>query len=212
MEFDFENVDTKITLRAKLKINQTSGLALWTCSQILSGYLVENAHFVREKRVLELGSGLGLCGIVSHLLGASEVIATDGDLDVLQNLRHNVNENRICNDSIVSCPQLIWGQGLNTFEDVYSKQSVILATDVFYSPHLVDPLWRTVDKLLEPDGIFLLAFCRHNVTINQVLDKAEDLGFKWTRPNIAEGEDDGDEGFSDTSSFAYFVFVFERKQ
>jgi predicted nicotinamide N-methyase len=212
MEFDFENVDTKITLRAKLKINQTSGLALWTCSQILSGYLVENAHFVREKRVLELGSGLGLCGIVSHLLGASEVIATDGDLDVLQNLRHNVNENRICNDSIVSCPQLIWGQGLNTFEDVYSKQSVILATDVFYSPHLVDPLWRTVDKLLEPDGIFLLGFCRHNVTINQVLDKAEDLGFKWTRPNIAEGEDDGDEGFSDTSSFAYFVFVFERKQ
>jgi predicted nicotinamide N-methyase len=182
------------------------------CSQILSGYLVDNAHFVRGKRVLELGSGLGLCGILSHLLGASEVIATDGDLDVLRNLRYNMNENRMCNDSILSCPQLIWGQGLNTFEYVYSKQSVILATDVFYSPHLIDPLWYTVDKLLEPDGIFLLGFCRRNVTINQVLDKAEDLGFKWTRPNIAEGEDDGDEYFSNISSFEYFVFVFERKQ
>jgi hypothetical protein len=57
-----------------------------------------------------------------------------------------------------------------------------------------------------------LCFCRRNVTINQVLDKAEDLGFKWTRPNIAEGEDDGDEYFSNISSFEYFVFVFERKQ
>jgi predicted nicotinamide N-methyase len=197
MEFEFENIDTKITLRAKSKISQSTGLALW---------------IVRGKRVLELGSGLGLCGILSHLLGASEVIATDGDLDVLRNLRYNMNENRMCNDSILSCPQLIWGQGLNTFEYVYSKQSVILATDVFYSPHLIDPLWYTVDKLLEPDGIFLLGFCRRNVTINQVLDKAEDLGFKWTRPNIAEGEDDGDEYFSNISSFEYFVFVFERKQ
>eukprot|EP00980_Cylindrotheca_fusiformis_P004558 scaffold975_cov90-Cylindrotheca_fusiformis.AAC.1 len=216
MEFEFENVDTKITLRgiSRMVSTQSSGLALWTCSQILSGYLAENADFVKGKKVLELGSGLGLCGILSYHLGASKVIATDGDLDVLQNLRYNMKQNDIpVHSASVSCPQLIWGQGLQTFQNVYSKQSVILATDVFYAPHLVHPLWHTVDELLEPNGVFLLGFCPHRVTIQEVLDTAEELGYTWTRPNISEGDDnddDDDDYLFNTSTFGYHVFVFER--
>eukprot|EP00980_Cylindrotheca_fusiformis_P004559 scaffold975_cov90-Cylindrotheca_fusiformis.AAC.2 len=216
MEFEFENVDTKITLRelSRKVPTKSTGLALWSCSQILSGYLADNANFVKGKNVLELGSGLGLCGIMSYLLGASKVIATDGDLDVLQNLRYNMKQNDIpVHTSSVSCPQLIWGQGLKTFQNVYSKQSVILATEVFYVPDVVDPLWHTVDELLEPNGVFILGFCPHHVTIQEVLDKAEELGYTWTRPNISEGdddEDDDDEFLFNTSTFGYHLFVFEK--
>ena len=59
MEFEFENIERTIKLRGKSRISQSTGLALWTCSQILSGYLAENKHYVQEKRVLELGAGLG---------------------------------------------------------------------------------------------------------------------------------------------------------
>jgi predicted nicotinamide N-methyase len=212
MEFEFENVDAKIKLRAKSKILHSTGLTLWTCSQILGAYLAENASLIQDQRVLELGAGLGLCAILSHHLGASEVIATDGDLEVLRNLRYNMEENRRTAESTLSCPQLIWGEGLNTFENVYAKQSVILATDVFYSPHLVDPLWRTVDRLLEADGVFMLGFCPHNVTVGQVLDRARELSFTWTCPNISEGGDEEEDYLSNTSCFGYFVFLFERKR
>ena len=36
---------------------------------------------------------MGLCSIAAHHLGAERVLATDGDVDVLENLRHNINLN-----------------------------------------------------------------------------------------------------------------------
>lgn len=226
MEFDFDEIDQTITLRGRAKISQSTGLALWTCSQILSSFLVENPHYVQKQRVLELGSGLGLCSILSHILGASQVLATDGDFDVLDNLRHNAEQNRKLGgekeeSGIISCPQLIWGEGLTEFKVLHAKQSVILATDVFYSEHLVDPLWKTIDSLLEDDGVFLLGFCPHSVAMNQVLETAREYGFSWTIPNICEGgeskeeEDDdhvdSDDFFSNTASFGYHVCIFKRE-
>ena len=40
----------------------------WLCR-----HLVDNPALVRGRRVLELGSGTGLCGIVAAKLGAAEV-------------------------------------------------------------------------------------------------------------------------------------------
>lgn len=218
MEFEFDDIETTIRLRAKAEITGSTGLTLWTCAQILSGYLLENPHHVKNKRILELGAGLGLCSQIAYHLGAANVLATDGDLDVLRNLRFNMKQNQFSNNqtnvSKVSCPQLIWGEDLNDFEDMYEKQSVIMATDVFYSRHLVDPLWRTVDRLLEADGIFLLSFCPHNVSIRFVLDKAREMGFTWSCPNICEngGDNDEHEYVPSSSSFGYYIFVFHRKQ
>ena len=220
--FDFFDDDIPITLRTKNgSTSQSTGLAIWTCSQILSGYLVDNPHHVRDKRVLELGAGLGLCGIVAHKLGAYQVLATDGDVDVLNILRHNAQENKANNDKQhLACPQLVWGQNLQGFTHRHKQQSVILATDVFYAPGLVKPLWKTVDHLLEPHGRFLLAFAPHAVTIEQVLDEARDWGFTWTCPNITnscddeEEEKDDDECFDDFTpsgnDFGYHVFHFKR--
>ena len=39
----------------------------------LCRHLVDNPALVRGRRVLELGSGTGLCGIVAAKLGAAEV-------------------------------------------------------------------------------------------------------------------------------------------
>eukprot|EP00977_Amphora_coffeiformis_P005274 scaffold1123_cov168-Amphora_coffeaeformis.AAC.42 len=227
--FDFEEIDgdIPITLRTKTaSTSESTGLALWTCSQILSGYLVDNPHHVRDKRVLELGAGLGLCGIVAHKLGANQVLATDGDVDVLHNLRYNAQRNKTDNDSQhLACPQLVWGQNLGDFTRRHKKQSVILATDVFYSPGLVKPLWRTVDHLLEHDGRFLLAFAPHAVSIEHVLDEARDWGFTWACPDITassdveekdgeEKDDDGEDCFDDftpnANEFGYHVFQFKR--
>ncbi|CAN0521975.1 unnamed protein product, partial [Ectocarpus sp. 12 AP-2014] len=60
---------------------------------LLSAWLLENPQLVHGTRVLELGSGLGLCGIVAGYLSKS-VTLTDYVGELLVNLEHNVDINR----------------------------------------------------------------------------------------------------------------------
>ena len=53
------------------------GGKLWDSSMILAEYLLSHSDLIKSRRVIELGSGLGLIGIVSSLLGAEEVLVTD---------------------------------------------------------------------------------------------------------------------------------------
>ena len=226
-DVEFEaGANTTIRLREKTQIHHSTGLAIWNCSRILSGHLMDNPGLVKDQKVLELGAGVGLVGIVAHHLNADQVIVTDGDTDVMANLSHNVYMNRRDDhnensQSSLSCRQLVWGRNLTTFQQEQGFHSVILATDVLYSSKCVEPLWQTVDELLAPDGLFLLAFCPHSVTMDEVLDKAEQLGFQWACPNISECVEDEEEESKDSlndfgldrmvyNDFGYHVFHFKR--
>lgn len=52
---------------------QAVGHVLWPSAMILSRYLVKHPHIVHRKHVLEIGAGVGLCGLVAAGLGAAEV-------------------------------------------------------------------------------------------------------------------------------------------
>ncbi|CAN0382055.1 unnamed protein product, partial [Ectocarpus sp. 12 AP-2014] len=66
---------------------------IWCAALLLSAWLLENPQLVQGTRVLELGSGLGLCGIVAGYLSKS-VTLTDYVDELLVNLEHNVDINR----------------------------------------------------------------------------------------------------------------------
>ena len=226
MKFDYVEIDQQIQLRGKSQIFKSTGLTLWTSSQVLSGYLIDNSNLVKDKRVLELGAGMGLCGIVAHYLGSAHVCATDGDVKVMENLRYNMKLNGLKGHSTpdcavldseareISCHQLIWDNDLQNFESTHGKFSVIMGTDVFYASESIEPLWNTVNALLEPDGSFLLAFATHKVSISQVLEKATQLGFTWENPNICDSTEDGKDDNDDyigSCTFGYHIFIFRRK-
>jgi hypothetical protein len=167
--------------------------------------------------------------LAAHQLGASSVLLTDGDKDVLENLRYNVTQNlqkkprELSSSSLpapvedntdtgsttttaasntITCPQLIWGQRLDDFRKRYGYQSVILAADCVYMTPSVDPLWQTIDALLDPllpdeDEISGDAASsdqrRHGVVMYVnvsastaspllVLRTAAKYGFTWTSP------------------------------
>jgi len=82
------------------------GSALWDGSIVLAEHLIDSAPAACKaaggggaaldlagKRVLELGTGVGLVSIVAARLGASEVVATDGDAALLPLTRRNVARN-----------------------------------------------------------------------------------------------------------------------
>ena len=124
------------------------------------------------------------------------MVLTDGDSDALQYLRANVDRNvpqpqqhQIDEDSVdetqttarVIVRQLIWGEA-GAFPRIGSERfDTVLGSDIIYVEEILEPLWRTVDDLMSPDGVFLLAFARRNVPIDRVFETAAAHGFAWTR-------------------------------
>ncbi|CAN0151469.1 unnamed protein product, partial [Discosporangium mesarthrocarpum] len=72
------------------------GGEVWYAAVLLATWILENPFVVRGLDVLELGSGLGLCGIVAGYLAESVVLTgMDFALELLENLKHNAARNRM---------------------------------------------------------------------------------------------------------------------
>ncbi|CAM9804838.1 unnamed protein product [Pylaiella littoralis] len=68
------------------------GHTIWRCTSSLSSYLTAS-NVAKGRRVLELGSGMGVAGLIAHKTGAAVVVMTDGDDSVLKYLNQNISTN-----------------------------------------------------------------------------------------------------------------------
>lgn len=176
---------TLLELRGQSDYSNSTGVTVWLGSEIMSEYLQSYPTLVRQKHVLELGAGLGLCGLIAHHLGARRVTLTDGDSEVLKRLRSNIQSNARKNTChIIDCQQLIWGQQQTAFAKTNGKYSVILASDCIYMTTSLNPFWQTVRSLLQDNGsLIYINLCASQAPTEQVLDVARKDGFVWSTFN-----------------------------
>jgi len=165
--------------------DRSTGVTLWQAAPRLASFLQIHPEVCRGKSVLELGAGLGLCGITAHYLGAQSVMMTDGDTQTLQQMRENVRQN--CDDNHISCRQLIWGSPhMENFVIQQGKYDTVFGADVIYTHDSVQPLLDTVACLLKrPHGQFVLSrFSKwNNVDDEIVIDAAKQRHLTCTRPS-----------------------------
>lgn len=147
----------------------STGLTLWRSSHYLCQYLVDRSvewmpshdHTVdnglsveKEVKILEVGSGLGRCGMLTHHILSkaygydTKTLLTDGDTDTLKQLRRNPHHN-IKNDDSIECRQLLWGkeyaiQFLQQQSTGSKKFDLIIGSDLLYVPSVIKPLFETV--------------------------------------------------------------------
>jgi predicted nicotinamide N-methyase len=183
----------------KAELGQTlhsTGLTAWKAAEILAHYLLANATSLQKQQtILELGAGIGVCGILASKIveaadgPSSTVIMTDGDTQVLANLRRNIQRNH----STAMARQLIWGdieqiEAIRSILGSTTQQQqqqhyyydLILGSDIIYVEEAVEPLFRTVKSLLNKEtGEFWMAFARRNVSIDYVLSIASAQGFEY---------------------------------
>ena len=183
------------------QIWNSTGLKLWQSSAVLCQHLVnvEAAEMLQDTtnyanlRVLEVGSGLGRCGLLAHCLSHDNVrtLLTDGDTDTLQQLRRNISNNVSDSDDTITCRQLLWGE--RHARDYLSQQTgggnkhfdLILGSDLIYVQSVIQPLFETVKTLLSTDdnSKFLMAHCSrregNEVELPMVLDIAREQGFNF---------------------------------
>ncbi|XP_068124111.1 protein-lysine methyltransferase METTL21C [Hyperolius riggenbachi] len=125
---------------------------IWPGAKALCSFLEDNQDTfnLRNKKVLEIGSGTGLVSIVACILGA-HVIATDLP-EALGNLRCNLSRNtrgRCLQNP--EAKELVWGKDLDTsFPQSTSVYDYIFAADVVYHHTCLDDLLKTMKYLCQP--------------------------------------------------------------
>ncbi|ELR21422.1 uncharacterized protein ACA1_183580 [Acanthamoeba castellanii str. Neff] len=147
----------------------TVGLTVWKSSVALARFLEElwrqeGPSFLVGKRVIELGSGCGLTGILATLLGGHTTF-TDMESVLLwtnRNVEHNLDPFK----HTYRLKELHWGRTeLAAFQPGFD---IVLGADLIYSPKVVMALLNTLHGVSRPDSRVLVAFENHNPTATKL--------------------------------------------
>uniref|UniRef100_A0A7S2WTS9 Calmodulin-lysine N-methyltransferase n=1 Tax=Rhizochromulina marina TaxID=1034831 RepID=A0A7S2WTS9_9STRA len=132
---------------------QRLGSVIWEGARMLSSYLQASGRIQTGARVLELGAGVGLCGILAGIQGA-HVVLTEKEDETLELLEKNAARNaaRIAAAG-GSCrvAALDWTNPAETEAvlDMFSSYvDLVLCSDVVYREDLCTPLVRVLEQVL----------------------------------------------------------------
>jgi predicted nicotinamide N-methyase len=103
--------------------------------------------YMREKSVLELGSGLGLLGLTAADVAAN-CLVTDNDEEVVKILQDVIAKKSLSN---VQAQYLEWRDE----HDVSDKVDAVIASDVAYYYFLLRPLMDTTRAYMKENALFL---------------------------------------------------------
>jgi len=124
------------------------GVALWPASIALAHELVARADALRDRRVLEIGAGTGLAGIVAAALGA-RVMQTDRQPAALHLCRVNAERNGAASTEQRSADWRDWHDT--------ARYDWIIGSDILYAEATHPYLRMIFESNLEPGGQILLS-------------------------------------------------------
>lgn len=140
------------------RIESQVSAVVWDASIVLARYLIHKCEkspiFLRDKHVLELGSGLGLCGMTASVLGAKTVLMTDLK-EAIRLLEYNVDQNKEKLGS-VEVRELTWSK--EEAEKLTQDKifDYVLISDCIYYEESIEPLIETLDTILKGRKTVLL--------------------------------------------------------
>ncbi|XP_050369559.1 uncharacterized protein LOC126787702 [Argentina anserina] len=156
-----------------------TGQLVWPGAMLMNDYLSKNADILQGCSVIELGSGVGITGILCSRF-CREVVLTDHNDEVLKILNKNI-ELHASSDNPEYCAglaaeKLEWGNS-EQISQILQKYSggfdLILGADICFQQSSITPLFDTVEKLLRvrKEGMckFILAYVSRAKTMDTLV-------------------------------------------
>ncbi|XP_074871040.1 histone-arginine methyltransferase METTL23 isoform X2 [Carettochelys insculpta] len=154
------------------------GMYVWPCAVVLAQYLWFHRRMLPGKRILEIGAGVSLPGIVAAKCGAEVILSDTEELpQCLENCERSCRINNLLGVHIIG---LTWGQvspNLLSLPEV----DVILASDVFFEPGDFEDVITTVYYLMKrnPEAQFWTTY-----QVRSSDWSIEALLYKWQLKNV----------------------------
>ncbi|MDP9364664.1 MAG: methyltransferase domain-containing protein [Chloroflexota bacterium] len=149
---------------------------LWPSGIALADAIAKQPDAVRGRRVLELGSGLGVTAIAALQAGA-DLFAADYSPESLLLCRRNALANAGREPATL---ELNWRRPEPALFDASGDgYPVVLAADVLYEGRDVDPLLALIERLVAPGGFLWLAEPGRPVA-RRFLEAARGAGWRAT--------------------------------
>lgn len=128
-----------------------TGQLVWPGARLLNEYLSNNAKLLQGFSVVELGSGVGVTGILCSRF-CSGVVLTDHNDEVLKILKKNIELHQSSeNHPNLSAEKLEWGNS-DQLKEILRKHpegfDLVLGADICFQQNSVPPLFDTVKQLL----------------------------------------------------------------
>jgi SAM-dependent methyltransferase len=186
---------------------------MWPSAVVLSQWLVTNPSVVRGKRVLEIGAGCGLTGLIAARLQQkydkeqcdSEVIMPDGPMPpqevilsdfntvVLQNLQRNVALNNVTEGcSVVGLDFYQQSGTAHRWKDMNGVEreqvDVVLAADMICQPADAVGAANTIHDALRPGGraIVVCADAAHRFGVDIFASECRRVGLEIMARDVGE--------------------------
>jgi predicted nicotinamide N-methyase len=187
---------------------------MWPSAVVLSQWLVTNPSVVRGKRVLEIGAGCGLTGLVAARLQRQynnerdsdllkdgqegeqqhqELILSDFNTTVLLNLQRNVALNNVCEVASVVGLDFYQQSGTgNRWKDMngveHEQVDVILAADMICQPADAVGAANTIHDALRPGGraIVVCADAAHRYGVDHFPAECRRVGLEIMARDVGE--------------------------
>ena len=121
---------------------------IWPSSIALSNFLQANSKLIENKKVLEIGAGIGLPSF-SIATTASEVLITDHATDAVELMQENINYLNLVN---MRSECIDW----NNFPTHITADTIILS-DINYAPEQFEPLLNLLIRFIEEGSTLILA-------------------------------------------------------
>ncbi|XP_022153075.1 protein N-lysine methyltransferase METTL21A [Momordica charantia] len=168
-----------------------TGQLVWPGALLLNNYLSKHAHLLQGCSIIELGSGVGVTGILCSK-SCHKVVLTDHNEEVLKILRKNIqlhaSPESLGNSAGLVAEKLEWGNSdqITQILDKYSGGfDLILGADICFQQSSVPLLFKTAERLLQVRERgkckFILAYVsRAKIMDALILDEAARHGMQMT--------------------------------
>ena len=175
------------------------GASVYDSAIALSLYLAAHRDLVKGKRIIELGCGPGLVGIVAAHLEPRSIVITDGDPASVALTQRNIEANNL-SEAICTAEKYLWGDLEHPLVSKIGGRSlydVILGADIVACPYAsaFEALMKSLEELAGSETLVLLAYKKRQKleedffeTFNTTFDM-EPIDKSELHPDFQEGSD-----------------------
>lgn len=164
-----------------------TGQLVWPGALLMNNYLSEHAHLLQGCSIIELGSGVGITGILCSKF-CHKMVLTDHNEEVLKILKKNIELHASPESLGLVAEKLEWGNS-DQIAQIIDKYSggfeLILGADICFQQSSVPLLFKTVERLLQVRGRgkckFILAYVSRAKSMDAlILDEASKHAMQMT--------------------------------